>query len=70
MKRLPKIWTSYERLAEVCGESETFQQWDNDLLLRQPVEVQKEYQEWRRASRLNTTPAAFLEAIIFYYGSL
>jgi hypothetical protein len=70
MKHLPKIWTSYERLAEVCGESEAFAQWDNDLLSRQSLAVQEEYKEWRESSRLNTNPAAFLESIIFYYGNL
>jgi hypothetical protein len=69
MKHLPKIWASYERLEAVCGESETFQQWDNDLLSRQSLAVQEEYKEWRKSSRLNTTPAGFLESGVFY-GSL
>jgi len=69
MKHLPKIWTSYERLEEVCGESETCQQRDHDLLLRQSLAFQIEYKEWRESSRLNTHPAAFLESGIFY-GSL
>jgi hypothetical protein len=68
MKMKAKIWSSYDKIAYLCGDDQSLamQQWDENLLQQEGPKAKAEYREWAAESKYNTTPAAFIEAMAFY----